>query len=245
VSHHLDSPASRRDPRLNVTDVYAFDGNDATVLTMIVNSSLAGAGRPAGFHPEGRYEFKIWRSPTATRSRCSNCPGQWKAVDDATDTDRLPLTKRLDRSFAARIGDLDATTRTALNLAALNDSGDIAATELLAGTATPAVFDPATSAGLISVEGTAVRFEHPLIRSSIYQRLSPTTQQAGHNARAWVLHGSPERALWHWAAAALQPDSALAAGLEQSADRSRRWRRTWRMAPGTAWPVRPLPHGRQ
>jgi DNA-binding CsgD family transcriptional regulator len=145
-------------------------------------------------------------------------------VDDATDTDRLPLTRRLDRSFAARIGDLDATTRTALNLAALNDSGDIAeiiaATELLVGAVTPAVFDPATSAGLISVEGTAVRFEHPLIRSSIYQRLSPTTQQAGHNALARVLHGSPERALWHWAAAALQPDSALAAGLEQSADRS-------------------------
>jgi hypothetical protein len=59
VSHHLDSPASRRDPRLNVTDVYAFDGDDATVLTMIVNSSLAGAGRVPGFHPEGRYEFKI------------------------------------------------------------------------------------------------------------------------------------------------------------------------------------------
>ena len=143
---------------------------------------------------------------------------------DATDTDRLPLTRRLDRSFAARIGDLDATTRTALNLAALNDSDDvaeiIAATGLLAGTATPAVLDPATSAGLISVEGTAVRFEHPLIRSSIYQRLSPATQQAGHNALARVLHGSPERALWHWAAAALHPDSALAAGLEQSADRA-------------------------
>jgi Domain of unknown function (DUF4331) len=59
VSHHLDSPASRRDPRLNVTDVYAFDSSDATVLTMIVNSSLAGAGRVPGFHPEGRYEFKI------------------------------------------------------------------------------------------------------------------------------------------------------------------------------------------
>src|SRR5580693_2474371 len=58
MSHHLDSPASRRDPRLNVTDVYAFDSNDATVLAMIVNSSLAGPERVAGFHPEGRYEFK-------------------------------------------------------------------------------------------------------------------------------------------------------------------------------------------
>jgi hypothetical protein len=71
------------------------------------------------------------------------------------------------------------------------------------------VLDPAISAGLISVEGTAVRFEHPLIRSSIHQRLSPATVRAGHNALARVLHGSPERALWHWAAA-LHPDSAIA-----------------------------------
>jgi hypothetical protein len=66
VSHHLDSPASRRDPRLNVTDIYAFDGNDATVLTMIVNTSLAGPGRIAGFHPEGRYEFKVHLDGAAT-----------------------------------------------------------------------------------------------------------------------------------------------------------------------------------
>src|SRR5580692_3458667 len=66
MSHHLDSPASRRDPRLNVTDLYAFDGHDATVLMMIVNSSLAGVGRPAGFHPEGRYEFNIHLDGAAT-----------------------------------------------------------------------------------------------------------------------------------------------------------------------------------
>jgi Domain of unknown function (DUF4331) len=66
VSHHLDSPSSRRDPRLNVTDVYAFDSDGATVLAMIVNSSLAGAGRIAGFHPEGRYEFKVHFDGAAT-----------------------------------------------------------------------------------------------------------------------------------------------------------------------------------
>jgi Domain of unknown function (DUF4331) len=59
VSHHLDSPASRRDPRLNVTDVYTFDSDGATVLAMIVNTSLAGDGRVPGFHPDGRYEFRI------------------------------------------------------------------------------------------------------------------------------------------------------------------------------------------
>jgi hypothetical protein len=59
VSHHLDSPASRRDSRLNVTDLYVFNGETGTVLTMMTNTSLAGAARGDGFHPEGRYEFRV------------------------------------------------------------------------------------------------------------------------------------------------------------------------------------------
>ncbi len=59
MSHHLDSPTSRRDPRLNVTDVYVFDGDSSTIFVMVVNTSLAGADRRPGFHPEGRYEFKV------------------------------------------------------------------------------------------------------------------------------------------------------------------------------------------
>ena len=59
MSHHLDSPTSRRDPRLNLTDLYVFDSEEGTVLAMVVNTSLAGDGRIPGFHPEGRYEFKV------------------------------------------------------------------------------------------------------------------------------------------------------------------------------------------
>ena len=59
MSHHLDSPASRQDPCLNLTDMYLFDGKTGTVLVMVVNTSLAGAARIPGFHPEGRYEFKV------------------------------------------------------------------------------------------------------------------------------------------------------------------------------------------
>jgi Domain of unknown function (DUF4331) len=59
MSHHLDSPTSRKDPRLNLTDMYVFDGETGTVLAMIVNTSLAGAERTPGFRPEARYEFKI------------------------------------------------------------------------------------------------------------------------------------------------------------------------------------------
>lgn len=59
MSHHLDSPLARQDPRLNITDQYVFDVDGATVLAMNVRTSLAGADGPAGFHPEGRYEFAI------------------------------------------------------------------------------------------------------------------------------------------------------------------------------------------
>ena len=59
MSHHLDSPESRRDPRLNLTDLYVFDGAAGTAFVMVTNTSLAGAERLAGFHPEGRYEFKV------------------------------------------------------------------------------------------------------------------------------------------------------------------------------------------
>lgn len=59
MSHHLDSPLARRDPRLNITDQYVFDDGDATVLVMNVRTSLAGDAQPLGFHDEARYEFKI------------------------------------------------------------------------------------------------------------------------------------------------------------------------------------------
>ncbi|MCL1869149.1 MAG: DUF4331 domain-containing protein [Promicromonosporaceae bacterium] len=62
MSHHLDSPASRQDPRLNLTDLYVFDRDGATVLVLVTNTSLAaalGLERTPGFHPEGRYEAKV------------------------------------------------------------------------------------------------------------------------------------------------------------------------------------------
>jgi hypothetical protein len=59
VSHHLDSPLARQDPRLNITDQYVFDDGQATVLVMNVRTSLAGDDQPLGFHDEARYEFRI------------------------------------------------------------------------------------------------------------------------------------------------------------------------------------------
>jgi Domain of unknown function (DUF4331) len=68
MSHHLDSPASRRDPRLNLTDLYVFDGDAGTVLALAGNTSLAGPDRVPGFHPEARYEFKVHLDGSAQES---------------------------------------------------------------------------------------------------------------------------------------------------------------------------------
>ncbi|MFE7123320.1 DUF4331 family protein [Streptomyces sp. NPDC057617] len=59
MSHHLDSPIARQDPRLDITDFFLFRGERGTVFVMDVSHSLAGEDIPRGFHPEGRYEFKI------------------------------------------------------------------------------------------------------------------------------------------------------------------------------------------
>ncbi|EXG82109.1 DUF4331 family protein [Cryptosporangium arvum] len=59
MSHHLDSPLARQDPRLNITDQYVFDDRDGTVFVLNTRTSLAGDTTPHGFHEEGRYEVRI------------------------------------------------------------------------------------------------------------------------------------------------------------------------------------------
>ena len=60
MSHHIDTPAAREDGRVDLCDLYVFDGADpdTTVLIMTVNPD-AGKSSPTTFHPEVVYEFKI------------------------------------------------------------------------------------------------------------------------------------------------------------------------------------------
>lgn len=60
MSHHLDTPTAREDGRVDLCDLYVFDGADpdTTVLIMTVNPD-AGKSSPTTFHPEVLYEFKI------------------------------------------------------------------------------------------------------------------------------------------------------------------------------------------
>ncbi|WP_327001650.1 DUF4331 domain-containing protein [Dactylosporangium sp. NBC_01737] len=63
MSHHLDSPAARKDVRLDISDLFVFRGEHGTAFVMNVNHSIAtevtGHQVPAGFHPDAQYEFKV------------------------------------------------------------------------------------------------------------------------------------------------------------------------------------------
>ena len=59
MSHHLDSPQARRDIRLDITDLYVFGGEVGTAMIINVCHSFGGDVDEPGFHPEGRYEFKV------------------------------------------------------------------------------------------------------------------------------------------------------------------------------------------
>ncbi len=59
MSHHLDTPLAAQTGQLYLDDLYVFPGEDSTVFIMDVNSNVNGLHSEPGFHPEGRYEFKV------------------------------------------------------------------------------------------------------------------------------------------------------------------------------------------
>jgi DNA-binding CsgD family transcriptional regulator len=139
----------------------------------------------------------------------------------------IPLTRRLEQAFASRLPGLREVTFTALLAAGLNDGGALAevlaAASLVTGTrVSVADLAEAMAAGLAEVDGQSVRFRHPLMRSAVCESAGPAARQAMHRALAQVLAGTPDRQVWHRAAASLGPDEDVAAGLEAAADRALR-----------------------
>jgi hypothetical protein len=59
MSHHFDTPTAREDPRINLCDLYLFEGSPGhTVMAMTVNPD-AGVSSPDTFRDEGLYAFRF------------------------------------------------------------------------------------------------------------------------------------------------------------------------------------------
>lgn len=179
---------------------------------------LAGIERERVLKDAAGNPLALLDLPIALRAR--------QASDESLLPEVLPLTTRLERAFATRTLELPAATRRLLLLAAVDDSDDLAEV-VRAGAApgrtemTAAALVPAVHAGLIQVEGTKIRFRHPLVRSAVYAEANLPQRQAAHAALAGLLADQPDRRAWHRAASITGPDEAMAAELEQAATRAR------------------------
>jgi hypothetical protein len=119
----------------------------------------------------------------------------------------LPLTTRVERTFAALVAELPEPTQALLLTAALDDGNALdevsAATAIVRGhPVTGADAEPAMTTRLVSVdEQYRVRFRHPLLRSALAGTAAPAARRATHAALAQVLAAEPDRQIWHRAAA--------------------------------------------
>ncbi|MEY9892820.1 DNA-binding CsgD family transcriptional regulator [Catenulispora sp. MAP5-51] len=137
----------------------------------------------------------------------------------------LPLTERLQSTFASRIEGLPAPTRHLLLVAALEGSGDLRVIAgAVAGKCDLKHLAPAERARLVRVDDAAgrVAFGHPLMRSAVVA-LSTSDQRRGvHRALAAAWHDEPGHRAWHLAQAAVEPDESIASLLEEVAELSAR-----------------------
>ncbi len=138
----------------------------------------------------------------------------------------LPLTTRLERTFAARLDGLPDDTRVVLVTAALDARASlqdlVASASMLAGQPLGVSdLDPAVAAELVSVVDGQVRFRHPLVRSAVRQAAPPAQVLATYRALAEVVT-DPERRTWHRAMAAVGYDEEVAIALDRHAVAARR-----------------------
>lgn len=134
----------------------------------------------------------------------------------------LPLTRRLEESFAGQVRLLRADTQLFLLLVAADTSADGALVWKAAGrlgVSTEAA-EAAEAANLVYL-ASPISYRHPLIRSAVYGAARPADRRAVHRALAAVSDPADvERWAWHRAGAAVGPDEEIAALLGDCAERA-------------------------
>jgi hypothetical protein len=134
------------------------------------------------------------------------------------------VSARISRAFLRRAQTLDPAARRALVLAATSDTGETVVLERAARSLEIdlAALAAAESAGLITLRAGTVEFRHALARSAIYADAPAQERRDAHRALAGALPDRDvDRRAWHLASAAIGPDDAASAALEQAGVRAR------------------------
>ncbi len=138
--------------------------------------------------------------------------------------DPMRVGARAERAFLTRFETLPVPARSALLVAAASGSRtvDSLLRALAASGLDASALEAAESAGLVNIDGFALEFRHPLVRSTVYHGSPAGDRRAAHRALASALsddrdeHATVRRA-WHLAAAAIGPDEDVAEQLDAAA----------------------------
>jgi hypothetical protein len=139
--------------------------------------------------------------------------------DRILDEDALPLPGGVVRVAAARIAALSPAGQQVLAVVAVAGGATTALLASVLGDDADVGLDEAEAEGLLQLDGTAVRFTHPLLRSAAAAGLTVAERRRLHRRLAGLVIDPDARAV-HLGAAAAGPDEAVATALEQAADRA-------------------------
>jgi DNA-binding CsgD family transcriptional regulator len=139
----------------------------------------------------------------------------------------LPLAGTLERLFVERIRRRSPEAQKLLLLVAAEGSGFLGVVGRAASLlrVDPRLLGSAELDDLLVIDGPAVAFRHPLVRSAAYQAASPSARRTAHLALAEALKAEvadADRRAWHRAQGAAEPDEDVASELEHSAKRALR-----------------------
>jgi DNA-binding CsgD family transcriptional regulator len=134
--------------------------------------------------------------------------------------DVAPVPARLADWSAGRVDGLDERSFDALTITAI--AGNVTMQVLTAALSTTGLgladLDPAVERGVLVRDSNRFHFEHPLIRTAVIDRASPTSRRRAHEAVAASLPpGEQARIAWHLAESALDDTGPAIAALVAAA----------------------------
>lgn len=128
----------------------------------------------------------------------------------------LPVPERLADLLGERLVTLTAPTRQLLLVAAAMGSTTVPQLRAVVGASVDADLETAERAGILDSQGGSVRFTHPLLAAVVYDRATAVERRVIHHTIARALADPTERAR-HLALSACEPDSGIAAALDEAA----------------------------
>jgi DNA-binding CsgD family transcriptional regulator len=132
----------------------------------------------------------------------------------------LPLPDSLRDLVHARLLALQAESRHFLVAAAAHAHPTVAITEAASGVDADTGLAPAVAAGIVELDGTRIRFTHPLLAAGVMEVADPGRRAEVHRRLAELLE-DPEASAWQLAACRGEPDATVAAVLDDAARHAR------------------------